>query len=429
MASNKRKIINDPVFGFINIPNEFIYDLIEHPYFQRLNRIRQLGLAFYVYPGAQHTRFQHSLGALHLTTEAIEQLRGKGHTITTDEANGVMAAILLHDIGHGPFSHVLEHTLFSGITHEEISIRLMEAINKEIGGKLTMALEIFRDRYPRKFLHQLISSQLDMDRLDYLRRDCFYTGVVEGEIGSARIIKMLDVHHDRLVVERKGVYSIENFLIARRFMYWQVYLHKTSIGAEELLIRILRRAKQLCMQGKEVFATPALHYFLEAERNAQSFETDIMVLHHFTNLDDNDLLSAIKVWQSHPDQILAMLSRCLLNRKLMKVITLEQPMTAHEKDNIRKHYANTLGITTDEAELFFAERIVRQGTYDTDNSGIGILTSDGNIKELSQVGDSMNPTILNHKTIRVFLCYIPSEGLPLPQQHNTQHTTDPTTNN
>lgn len=416
MTGNKRKIINDPVFGFITIPNEMLYDIVEHPYLQRLNRIKQLGLASYVYPGAQHTRFQHSLGALHLMTEAIKQLRSKGHDISPEEADGVMAAILLHDVGHGPFSHVLEHTLFSGITHEEISLRLMEIINREMGGKLQLAIDIFCDRYPRRFLHQLISSQLDMDRLDYLRRDCFYTGVVEGEIGSARIIKMLDVCNDRLVVERKGIYSIENFLIARRFMYWQVYLHKTSLGAEELLIRVLRRAKELCMRGDEVFATPALHYFLEAERNAESFDNDAMALNHFTNLDDSDLFSAIKVWQNHSDEILSMLSRNLMNRVLMKVMPLNQPLQPAEEEALQRHYAKMFNISEAEGRYLYAQRVVKQSTYDTGDGSIGILFGDNEVRELSQVGDSMNPTILNHKTMRTFLCYIPVDELPLPKR-------------
>lgn len=416
MAVNKRKIINDPVFGFITIPDEMLYDIVEHPYFQRLNRIKQLGLASYVYPGAQHTRFQHSLGALHLMTEAIKQLRSKGHEISQEEADGVMAAILLHDVGHGPFSHVLENTLFSGITHEEISLRLMEIINKEMDGRLSLAIEIFCDRHPRRFLHQLISSQLDMDRLDYLRRDCFYTGVVEGEIGSARIIKMLDVCNDRLVVERKGIYSIENFLIARRFMYWQVYLHKTSLGAEELLIRVLRRAKELCMRGEEVFATPALHYFLEKERNAESFDNDAQALKHFTNLDDSDLFSAIKVWQEHPDRILSMLSSHLMNRVLMKVMPLHETLLPAQEKALQQHYAKMFNISETEGSYLYAQRIVKQSTYDTGDSSIGILFGDDEVRELSQVGDSMNPTILNHKTTRAFLCYIPVEGLPLPKR-------------
>ncbi|MCQ2349070.1 MAG: HD domain-containing protein [Paludibacteraceae bacterium] len=407
VVNNKRKIINDPVFGFITIPNELLYDLIEHPFVQRLSRIKQLGLASYVYPGAQHTRFQHSLGALYLMTEAIKQLRSKGHEISDEEANGVMAAILLHDIGHGPFSHVLEHTLFSGITHEEISLRMMEAINEEMNGALTLGIEIFRNRYPRKFLHQLISSQLDMDRLDYLRRDCFYTGVVEGEIGSARIIKMLDVCNDRLVVERKGIYSIENFLIARRFMYWQVYLHKTSIGVEELLIRILSRAKTLCMRGKHLFATPALQYFLEEERNAQSFDNDPMALRNFTTLDDNDIIAAIKVWQNSDDKVLSMLSTCFINRRLMKVRELDEPLNQQQEEALMQQYANALKISLEDASFLYAQRTVRQGTYDTGEGSIGVLTHDGSITEFSKLADSMNPLILNHKTTRVYLCTYP----------------------
>ena len=268
---NKLKIINDPVFGFINIPNDFLYDIIQHPYFQRLHRIKQLGLSSVVYPGAQHTRMQHSLGAMHLMGEAIAQLRQQGHEISPEEAEAVRACILLHDIGHGPFSHALEHSLVSGISHEEISMLLMEQLNAEFGGKLDLALVIFRNEYPKKFLHQLVSSQLDMDRLDYLSRDSFFSGVSEGIIGAARIIKMLNIHNDRLVVDSKGIYSIEKFLVARRLMYWQVYLHKTSVAAEKMLVNILKRAKELAAQGAVLFGSPALCYFLYQNIDNKAF--------------------------------------------------------------------------------------------------------------------------------------------------------------
>ena len=326
-AHNKRKIINDPVFGFINVPNDFLYDIIQHPIFQRLQRIKQLGLASFVYPGAQHTRFQHSLGAMYLTHEAIKQLRQNGQEITPEEADGVLVAILLHDIGHGPFSHVLENTLVNGISHEEISLRLMQQMNSEMDGKLTLAIRIFQDQYPKHFLHQLISSQLDMDRMDYLRRDSFFTGATEGVIGSARLIKMLDVYNDQLVIEAKGIHSIENFLIARRFMYWQVYFHKTAVAAERMLIKILGRAKELSLAGETLFATPALAYFLTQSVTTETFDKQSETLDHFIHLDDSDILSAIKVWADHNDVVLSTLSRHFINRKLFKTTTCE-PLSA-----------------------------------------------------------------------------------------------------
>ena len=302
-VTNKHKIINDPVLGFITIPNELIYELVQHPLFQRLTRIKQLGLANVVYPGAQHTRFQHSLGAMHLVGEAVKQLRLKGQAITPAEENGVLAAMLLHDIGHGPFSHVLENTLIRGVSHEDLSLRMMEMINEEMGGRLSLAISIFTDKYEKRFLHQLISSQLDMDRMDYLCRDCFFTGVMEGSIGAARIIKMLNVSDDKLVVEAKGIYSIENFLVARRFMYWQVYLHKTSVAAEKMLVNILKRAKELMKGGVDLFATPALRYFLENDVDSNLFDVDY-VLKRYVELDDVDVMSAVKVWMKAEDVVL-----------------------------------------------------------------------------------------------------------------------------
>ena len=295
---NKKKIINDPVHGFITIPSEMLYDLIQHPYFQRLNRIKQLGMSFLVYPGAQHTRFQHSLGAMHLMSESIAQLRAKGIEITDDESSAVLAAILLHDIGHAPFSHVLEDTLTKDITHEEISLLMMQKINQEMGGALEMAIDIYQNRYHKKFLHQLVSSQLDMDRLDYLIRDSFFTGVVEGAVGAARIIKMLNVYDDELVVEAKGVYSIEKFLIARRMMYWQVYLHKTSVSAEQVLIKTLERAKELSRKGYALFAAPQLDYFLKKDVTKEDFLASDEPLDYYSRFDDSDIMSAIKVWST-----------------------------------------------------------------------------------------------------------------------------------
>src|SRR5690554_5014889 len=321
----KRKIINDPVFGFININNDFLYNLIQHPYLQRLNRIRQLGLAAFVYPGAQHTRFHHSIGAMSLMNEALRTLKEKGHDITQNELDGAMAAILMHDIGHGPFSHVLENTLVKNIHHEEISLLMMYQMNEEFDGALQKAIDIFTDNHPKRFLHQLVSSQLDVDRLDYLRRDSFFTGVVEGNIGSARIIKMLDLKDDRLVVESKGIYSIENFLMSRRLMYWQVYLHKTAVAAEKMMINTLRRARQLSMEGEQLFASPARSYFLRNDPAVDDFKVDRVALIRFMDLDDNDICTALKVWSSHRDTVLSVLSEAMVNRRLFKIEISVQP--------------------------------------------------------------------------------------------------------
>ena len=325
--SGKRKIINDPVFGFINIPEGLLLDLVKHPLLQRLARIRQLGFSFAVYPGAQHTRFQHSLGAYYLMSEAVTHLTAKGNEITPSEAEAVKAAILMHDLGHGPFSHVLEDTLIREVPHEEISLLLMERINAEMNGKLEEAIRIFKDEHPKRFLHQLVSGQLDMDRLDYLRRDSFYTGVTEGNIGSARIIKMLDVREDHLVVEAKGIYSIENFLTARRLMYWQVYLHKTSVASEQMLIYVLRRAQELAQAGVELFASPALSFFLTQKVDRSLFFNSPECLEHFIRLDDSDIWTSLKVWCSHPDRVLSALSQGIVNRRLFKVEVSNEPIT------------------------------------------------------------------------------------------------------
>lgn len=405
-AHNKRKIINDPVFGFINVPNDFLYDIIQHPIFQRLQRIKQLGLASFVYPGAQHTRFQHSLGAMYLTNEAIKQLRQNGQEITAEEADGVLAAILLHDIGHGPFSHVLENTLVSGISHEEISLRLMQQMNSEMDGKLTLAIRIFQDQYPKHFLHQLISSQLDMDRMDYLRRDSFFTGVTEGVIGSARLIKMLDVYNDQLVIEAKGIHSIENFLIARRFMYWQVYFHKTAVAAERMLIKILGRAKELSLAGETLFATPALAYFLTQSVTAETFDKQPETLARFIQLDDSDILSAMKVWADHNDVVLSTLSRHFINRKLFKT-TICEPLSPFEQEELVALYMNHFGITKHEASYFFDGHAITTSTYDFTDAKILILLNDGVVKDVTQVSDILDAAMLGRQVEKYFLCKFP----------------------
>ncbi|HHT61737.1 MAG TPA: HD domain-containing protein [Bacteroidales bacterium] len=402
--TNKSKIINDPVFGFITIPNAFLYDLIQHPYFQRLNRIKQLGVAFFVYPGAQHTRFQHSLGAMYLMNETIKQLRFKGQEISNDEANGLLSAILLHDIGHAPFSHVLENILINGVSHEEITLMLMKKINAAYNGELDIAIKIFNNLYHKKFMHQLVSGQLDMDRLDYLRRDSFFTGVTEGTIGSARIIKMLNVQDDKLVVEAKGIYSIENFLVARRFMYWQVYLHKTSVAAEKLLVKILKRAKALCTNGETLFASPALAYFIRQNVTQETFNTDTDAICNFIALDDSDILSAIKVWAKHPDIILSTLSQAFINRKLFKV--KQQDLSANERNKLIDTYVQHFGIERNDASYFFeVEPLGISSTYHRGNDQILIQSSDGSLLDIADASDMLDITILDKKVAKNYFCY------------------------
>ena len=400
------KIINDPVFGFIKIPRGLLYDLVCHPVVQRLTRIRQLGLSSVVYPGAQHTRFQHSLGAFHLMSEAIRELTAKGNFIFDSEAEAVEAAILLHDVGHGPFSHVLEDTLARGIAHEEISLMLMERINREMNGQLSLAIRIFQDQYPKHFLHQLVSGQLDMDRLDYLRRDSFYTGVSEGNIGSARIIKMLDVKDDRLVVEAKGIYSIENFLTARRLMYWQVYLHKTSVAYEQLLVSTLRRAKQLADGGDtRLFASPALHFFLYNDVDATRFRTDPDALDNFLLLDDNDIWTALKVWTRHPDKVLSTLSEGMVNRKLFKVEVSAKPFPEERRAELLRHISSTLDIPTEDARYFLATPDIESNMYNPADDSIEILYGDGTTRSIADASDMFDIALLSRKAKKYFLCY------------------------
>lgn len=403
-ATNKNKIINDPVLGFITIPNELIYELVQHPLFQRLTRIKQLGLANVVYPGAQHTRFQHSLGAMHLVGEAVKQLRLKGQVITAAEENGVLAAMLLHDIGHGPFSHVLENTLIENVSHEELSLKMMEAINDEMGGRLGLAIKIFKDEYEKRFLHQLISSQLDMDRMDYLCRDCFFTGVMEGSIGAARIIKMLNVSDDKLVVEAKGIYSIENFLVARRFMYWQVYLHKTSVAAEKMLVNILRRAKELVKCGVDLFATPALRYFLENDVDANSFDTDY-VLKRYEELDDVDVMSAVKVWMKADDVVLRELSKGFIERRFFKTVTGDD-ISLYNEENMKRQYAERFGIDESLARYFYVEEVVRSNTYNPDGANIMIMYGDGRLDDVAHASDMMNVDMMREMIEKRYLFYM-----------------------
>jgi len=404
--NKKRKIINDPVFGFINIPDGLIYDIIQHPYFQRLNRIKQLGLSSYVYPGAQHTRLQHSLGAMHLMGEAISQLKITGHEISSEEEDASKACILLHDIGHGPFSHALEHSLVLGVSHEEISLLMMEKMNREFGGRLDMSIEIFKNKYPKRFLHQLVSGQLDMDRLDYLSRDSFFCGVSEGIIGASRIIKMLNLHDGQLVVEAKGIYSIEKFLVARRLMYWQVYLHKTSVATEKMLVNILKRAKELALSGVELFASPSLHFFLYNEINAEHFAVGEEAFNQFVMLDDSDFFSAIKVWSQHSDFVLSLLCNSFINRKLFKVeVRTDAPNIEVQMEAIRR-YMQYFNISESEAKYFLGDEVVSTDTYSPEDDNINILMKDGTIKDIVDASDLLNIQVMTKKVTKHYFCYL-----------------------
>lgn len=402
---NDSKIINDPVFGFIKIPRGLILSIVKHPLMQRLTRIRQLGLANAVYPAAQHTRFQHSIGAFHLMSEAITSLTGKGIFIFDSEAEAVGAAILMHDIGHGSFSHVLENTLISGISHEEISLMMMEQINREMNGALNLTLKIFKDDYPKRFLHQLISSQLDMDRLDYLRRDSFFTGVNEGNIGSARIIKMLNVVDDQLVVESKGIYSIENYLTSRRLMYWQVYLHKTAVACEKVLVNTLLRAKRLASEGKDVFAPPCLKYFLTREVDGRMFRNSPDALLNYEQLDDNDIWSAMKVWAQSDDKILSLLASDMLNRNIFKVEVSSEPITEERIAELREQLAKAYGVSIEEAEYLMSVNTIQKDMYDVNEDRISILYKDGMIKDISESSEILNVGLLSKKIRKYYLCY------------------------
>lgn len=403
--NNKRKIINDPVFGFINIPKGLLYDIVRHPIVQRLNRIKQMGLSFVVYPGAQHTRFQHSLGAYHLMQQAITQLTAKGNFIFDSEAEAVKIAILLHDIGHGPFSHVLENTLVHHVSHEKISLMLMERMNKEMNGQLSLAIQIFKDEYPKKFLHQMVSGQLDMDRMDYLKRDSFYTGVSEGSIGSARIIEMLQVKDDQLALEAKGIYSIENFLTARRLMYWQVYLHKTSVAYERMLISVLLRAKELAAQGTELFASPALRFFLYNHIGPEEFHNNPNCLEHFIQLDDNDIWTSLKVWGSHPDKVLSTLSNAIINRNIFKVEISTDPISPERKKELTYHISQKLNISFEEAGYFVSTPSIENHMYNPDDDSIDIIYPDGTIKNIAEASDMLNFSMLSKKVKKYYICY------------------------
>lgn len=402
---NKKKIINDPVYGFISIPTELVYDLIDHPYFQRLRYIKQLGMTHLVYPGALHTRFHHALGAMHLMSLAIETLCNKGIEITPEEKEGLTIAILLHDIGHGPFSHALEHTIVEEISHEDISILLMNKLNEEFGGKLSLSISIFKGEYHKHFLHQLVSSQLDMDRMDYLNRDSYFTGVSEGVISSDRIIKMLNVKNDSVTVEEKGIYSIEKFLIARRLMYWQVYLHKTVIAAEQLLCKIFTRSRELALAGTHFPLTPALSYFLENVITKDAFINSEEHLKTFALLDDTDVMAAVKIWADSDDFVLATLCHRFINRRLYHVdITAEQPDDAFIKQLIAKA-VKKYGISEYEASYFVFTDTIRNNAYNKGDGNIHIMMKDGSIKDITSASDNSNLDALSKTVKKYILCY------------------------
>jgi len=403
--NNKKKIFNDPIYGFISIPDEFIFDLIEHPFFQRLRRIAQLGTTSLVYPGALHTRFHHVLGAMHLMANAITTIRRKGHEITTEEERAVLIAILLHDIGHGPFSHALEYDIVNGVSHEDISSFFIQRLSTEFDGELDLALLIFQNTYHKPFLHQLVSSQLDMDRLDYLNRDSFYTGVSEGIIGSERIIEMLNVHEGNLVLEEKGIYSVEKFIVARRLMYWQVYLHKTVVAGEFMLIHILRRAKQLVLKGEQLFASPALMYFLSKDIQLEDFEKNPEVLDNFALLDDYDILGAIKVWQHADDKVLSMLSKRLVNRKLLKIEIAKAPFSEERIKKEKEIAKDRFGITDEEADYFVYSEILTNNAYNQSKENINLLLKNGTVMDLSDASDNLNISALAQPVEKFCLCY------------------------
>ncbi|MBK9524755.1 MAG: HD domain-containing protein [Bacteroidetes bacterium] len=390
MKSAHLKIVNDPIYGFIQIPFESVFRLIEHPFFQRLRRIRQLGMTHLVYPGAHHTRFHHALGAMHLMGEAIEVLRSKGHEITPAEAEAVTIAILLHDIGHGPFSHALEDSIVPGIRHEEISSLFMDRLNSDFNGELSLAIKIFKDQYSKRFLHQLVSSQLDVDRLDYLTRDSFFTGVSEGVISHDRIIKMLEVCDDELAIEEKGIYSIEKFIVSRRLMYWQVYLHKTVVCAEQLLINILRRAKELRKKGVGLFATPALAVFLERVYTKDDFNKDSSLLFTFAELDDSDITTAVKQWSKHKDTVLSELCVRMMNRQLFKIILQREKFSDELIEEKRNLVSGQFGLKADEIDYFVVHGTLVNNAYDTRSDRINILLKNGTIRDIVEAADTLN---------------------------------------
>jgi HD superfamily phosphohydrolase len=408
--TNKRKIVNDPVYGFISIPGDLIYDIIEHPWFQRLRNIKQLGLTSFVYPGANHSRFQHCLGAMYLMETALKTLKSKDIDISQSEEEAAMIAILLHDIGHGPFSHALETSLINGISHEDLSLLLMEKLNEAFQGRLNPAIEIFKGSYPRKFLHELIAGQMDMDRLDYLRRDSFFTGVIEGSVGSDRIIRMLNVVNDSLVIDEKGIYSLEKFLIARRLMYWQVYMHKTVLSSESLLVKVLKRAKESAMQGADLFATPALRFFLynnigPQELGGTGVFTPGLIASNFTRLDDTDILSSAKYWTDHDDPVLSDLSGRLMTRNLLAVELQNEPFSENRINELKDRAVKHMKIKSEMTDYYIYANSISNLTYAPDAPEVRILLKNGTIADITTVSDMFEHRLLSERVTKYFLCY------------------------
>ena len=400
---NKLKILNDPIYGFITIPNTLIYDLIQHPYFQRLRRISQMGMSYLVYPGAHHTRFHHALGCMHIMQKAVQTLKFKGVDISDEEENALYVAILLHDIGHGPFSHALENSVVEEVHHEELSLLFMQQLNTEFDGKLSLAIQVFKGEYHRKFMLQLISSQLDMDRMDYLKRDSFYTGVNEGNVNSERLIQMLNVQDDVLVMEEKGIYSIEKFLMARRLMYWQAYLHKTSVVAELTLTKILKRAKELATKGEVLFGSPFLLFFLN--NKIELNQIDKATLDKFSNLDDYDVLGAIKQWQYHDDFVLSSLSKMIINRNLLKIELSEDKIDKTKWLDLKEKYAKQYNLSDKDVEYFVFKGKIKNEAYSKSSEPIRILKKDRTIETVVEASDQMHLKALSKTVTKYFICY------------------------
>lgn len=401
--TNKLKIFNDPIYGFITIPNSLIYDLVQHPYFQRLRRISQMGLSYLVYPGAHHTRFHHALGAMHMMQQAVEVLRFKGIAISKEEENALYIAILLHDIGHGPFSHAMEHSIVEEVNHEAISLLFMNQLNQEFNGQLSLAIQVFKGEYHRKFMLQLISSQLDMDRMDYLKRDSFYSGVAEGNINSDRLIQMMNVVDDVLVMEEKGIYSIEKFLMARRLMYWQAYLHKTSLVAELTLTKTLQRAKELLQKGTAIDCSRPLKYFMEHKVTFENFSTK--ELDTFAQLDDFDIISALKNWQHHDDFILSSLSKMIINRDLSKVKLNSEKIPVEALQEMSAAFAQKHNLSLQDTKYFIFKGKIKNQAYSKDAEPIRILKKDRTIEDVVEASDQLNLKALSKPVTKYFICY------------------------
>ncbi len=402
-SKNKLKIVNDPIYGFITIPSALLFELIEHPYFQRLRRITQMGMSYLVYPGAQHTRFHHALGAMFLMQRAVQVLRFKNVEISSEEEEALYIAILLHDIGHGPFSHAMEHSIVDNVSHEELSLLFMNELNRQFDGRLDLAITIFKNEYSRKFLHQLISGQLDMDRLDYLRRDSFYTGVSEGNVNSQRLITMLNVKDDALVVEEKGIYSVEKFIIARRLMYWQVYLHKTSLVAEQLLLHLLKRAKELAQSGQDLPASDALSFFLKNNIEPLNFSTEM--LDTFSKLDDYDIISAMKSWQNHDDFVLSELSQMLLNRKLLRIKLKNKPIPKAKMEERIQIVSEQHNLSQHEASYFVFQGSISNQAYRMDKDTINLIRKNGKVVDVAKASDQLNIEALSKRVVKYYICY------------------------